>query len=63
MLAISLLTADLTGLAGWLMFGMDAVKHSEVDAIMATRAPYLHDKQRIEDHFRELERRLEKLEK
>lgn len=29
----------------------DLVKHSELDQIMATRAPYIHDKQRIDDHF------------
>lgn len=47
----------------------DLVKHSELDEIMATRAPYLHDKQRIEDRFnyltaqdKELANRITKIE-
>lgn len=44
------------------MFGMDAVKHSEIDQIMATRAPYIHEKQRIQDHFDSNDRRLTELE-
>lgn len=38
------------------MFGMDSVKHSEIDQIMATRAPYIHEKQRIEERFNYLEK-------
>jgi hypothetical protein len=61
-LFIALITANLTGLAGWLMFGMDSVKHSEIDQIMATRAPYIHDKQRIDEHFKNLDERMKRLE-
>lgn len=59
---ISLLSANLVGFGGWLMFGMDSVKHSEIDQIMATRAPYIHDRQRIDEHFNTVDRRLDKLE-
>lgn len=61
-LFLALAASNLTGFLGWLMFGMDSVKHSEIDQIMATRAPYIHEKQRIEDRFTTLEKSDERLE-
>ena len=57
MIAFTVLAANIAGFSTWLLWGMDSVKHSEIDQIMATRAPYLHDKQRIDDSFAELKRR------
>lgn len=61
-LFLLLSTANLTGFGTWIVWGSDSVKHSEIDAIMATRAPYMHDKQRIDDHFSALEQRVKGLE-
>lgn len=46
-IAQALIAANLTAVAGWLLFGVDSVKHSQIDHIMQTRAPYLHDKPRL----------------
>ena len=56
LLAFSLATFVGTAFFGWLMFGIDAVKHSEIDDIMMKRAPWHFDKQRIEDRIKALER-------
>lgn len=50
-IAAACLASFFTGFTGWLLFGVDSVKHAQIDSIMATRAPYLHDKQRIWDTF------------
>jgi hypothetical protein len=67
--AVSGITALIALSGAVFTIGLDNVKHSEIDTIMAARAPYLHDKQRIEDHFRTLEveqdaqnKRMDKLE-
>lgn len=54
--AIAFIEASIlaTGVAAWFTFGLDSVKHSEIDAIMATRAPYMHDYKRIWDKFEEV---------
>lgn len=40
-----------TAAVAFLALGIDNVKHSEIDAIMATRAPYIHDRQRLQENF------------
>jgi hypothetical protein len=57
---IALIEASIliSGIAGWFTFGFDSVKHSEIDILMATRAPYIHDKQRIWDRFESQDQRI-----
>ena len=55
LLAFSLATFVGTAFIGWLMFGIDAVKHSEIDDIMQKRAPWHHDKPFIIDRLKFLE--------
>lgn len=50
-IAFTLSGIILTSFGGWLLFGLDSIKHSEIDGIIATRAPWIHDKQRIEDNI------------
>ena len=59
---------SMVGLTLWLAFGHDVVKHSEMDAILAARAPYCTDRNRVQenlDHLHELaheqKRELERL--
>ena len=61
-ISLVVITANLSGGVSWLLFGHDAVRHSEIDQIMATRAPYLHDKQRIDEFMAETKRRLNEIE-
>lgn len=61
-LALSLLAMQVTALAGWFMFGIDSVKHSEIDRIMATRAPYIFDKPRVDNVLSVLLQKTEDLE-
>ena len=42
-------TVIITGLTSFFMLGTDAVRRSEIEHIMHTQAPYIHDKQRIQD--------------
>ena len=60
--ALVLISANLTGFFGYVLFGWDSVKHSEIDYIMANRAPYIHDKPRIEQMMNEKDRRINDLE-
>ena len=62
LLAMTLLGANVTGITGWLLFGVDTVKHSQIDMIMQTRAPYLHDKPRLDERLQDTKSRLEDLE-
>lgn len=55
-IALCLLAADITGAIGFLTLGIDNVKHSEIDQIMATRAPYIHAAPLIEARFKTLEK-------
>jgi hypothetical protein len=57
-IALVLLTANISGIGSWLVFGRDTVHHSEIDQIMSTRAPYIHDRQRIQDFIDDTKRRL-----
>ena len=54
MVAAILASILVTLIGSWAALGFDAVKHSEIEAIMAARAPYIHDKQRIWDKFDQL---------
>lgn len=60
--ALIMVSANITAFSGYIAFGMDSVKHSEIDSIMLTRAPYVHDKQRIDEKFSSLELRITHLE-
>lgn len=57
-IALVLITGNISGIGSWLIFGRDTVHHSEIDQIMSTRAPYIHDRQRIQDFIDDTKRRL-----
>lgn len=44
-----------TGITSFSVIGLDNVKHSEIQQIMDTRAPYMHAKPEIEARFKALE--------
>lgn len=48
-------TIIISGAAFMFTLGVDNVKHSEIDQIMATRAPYIHAAPLIEARFKTLE--------
>jgi len=60
--SVAAMTALVSGFIAFISIGSDNVKHSEVDSIMSTRAPYIHDKQRIQEKLTSLEDRVNKLE-
>ncbi len=56
-LALALVGAFITGVSGWLLLGVDNVKHSELGDVLEKRSPYTSDKQRIWDSFEGLRQR------
>ncbi len=51
-----------TGLVGWIVFGVDALKKSELDEFIKNRSPYLHDRPHLEERFKAIERALDRME-
>lgn len=47
----------MTSVAWLFTNGVDNIKHSEIQYIMDTRAPWIHDKSRIEDKLVDLKKK------
>lgn len=47
-IALVLIAVNATSITAFFTMGTDNVKHSEIQNIMETRAPYIHDKPRLD---------------
>jgi len=61
MVAVGLAGFVLSGVAGFMVFGLDSVKRSEMQGILDTRAPWIYDKVRVEEKIRDNTRRIDEL--
>jgi hypothetical protein len=60
-IAVGLAGVFASSLAGFLLFGLDTVKHSEIAGILATQAPWVYDKVRVEEKIKDNTRRIDEL--
>lgn len=59
--AVALFGILASGFTGYLLFGLDSVKHSEIAGILSTQAPWVYDKVRISERIEQNSRRIDEL--
>jgi len=60
-IAVGLAGIVVSSITGYVLFGLDSVKHSEINGILSTQAPWVYDKVRVEDRIRDNTRRIDEL--